>query len=132
MKNLDKFNDVAVLLLRIGVGLIFIVAGWIKLNGIENTIGFFDSVGIPLPVVMAWVVAIVEFVGGIMVLAGFFTRYPALLLAIIMVVAIFTVKLGAENPFQAMRLDLALLCMSLALMVFGSGKISIDSMMGND
>jgi putative oxidoreductase len=132
MKNLDKYYDLAVLLLRVGVGLIFIVAGWGKLNGIEGTAGFFDSLGIPLPVVMAWVVAIVEFVGGIMVLTGFFTRYPAVLLAIIMVVAIFTAKLGADNPFQAMRLDLALLCMSLALMIMGSGKYSIDSMMGND
>ncbi len=128
--KMKDYYDVALLLLRIGVGLIFIVAGWGKLTGIENTAGFFDNIGIPMPVVMAWVVAIVEFAGGIMVLAGLYMRIPALLLAVIMVVAILTTKLDADNIFRAMRLDLVLLLMSLSLFITGSGKISLNSMLG--
>lgn len=128
--KMKDYHDVALLLLRIGVGLIFIVAGWGKLTGIENTAGFFDNIGIPMPVVMAWVVAIVEFAGGIMVLAGLYMRIPALLLAVIMVVAILTTKLDADNIFRAMRLDLVLLLMSLSLFITGSGKISLNSMLG--
>lgn len=127
--KMKDYHDVALLLLRIGVGLIFIVAGWGKLTGIENTAGFFDNIGIPMPVVMAWVVAIVEFAGGIMVLAGLYMRIPALLLAVIMVVAILTTKLDADNIFRAMRLDLVLLLMSLSLFITGSGKISLNSML---
>ncbi|TVQ65447.1 MAG: DoxX family protein [Balneolaceae bacterium] len=128
--NTDKYKDLAPLLLRIGVGLIFIVAGWGKLNGIDGTAEFFGNIGIPLPVIMAWVVAIVEFVGGIMVLAGYRIQLPALLLAFTMLVAIITTKLGGDDVFRAMRLDLMLLLASLALMFIGSGSYSADSLLG--
>lgn len=124
VQGMKKFNDLAPLLLRIGVGVIFIVAGWGKLNGIEGVQGFFGDLGIPLPGLMAWVVAIVEFFGGLMVLLGAYTRIPALLLACIMVVALLTTKLGGE--FSAARLDIMLLLTTLALFFLGSGKYSVD------
>jgi len=123
----DQNKDVALLLLRIGVGIIFIYAGWGKLTGIENVQGFFGNIGIPLPGLMAWVVAIVEFVGGIMVLAGAYIRIPAILLAIIMVVAILTTKLG--EPFPAYRVDLLLLLMSASLALMGPGSYSVDDLL---
>lgn len=123
-KSENKYYDIAPLLLRIGVGIIFIIAGWGKLNGIEGVTGFFGGLGIPLPGIMAWVVAIVEFVGGIMVLLGAYARIPYLLLAFVMVVALLTTKLGGE--FSAARLDLMLLLANLALFFMGSGKYSVD------
>ncbi len=126
-QNMQKYHDVALLLLRIGVGLIFIVAGWGKLTGIEGVQGFFGNLGIPLPGIMAWIVAIVEFFGGLMVLFGAYIRIPAILLAIIMVVALLTTKLGGE--FSAARVDLLLLLMSGSLVILGSGKYSIDAML---
>jgi putative oxidoreductase len=125
--NLSKYHDVAHLLLRIGVGIIFILAGWGKLTGIEGVQEFFGNIGIPLAGIMAWVVALVEFVGGLMVLFGAKIRIPAILLAIIMVVALLTTKLGGE--FSAARLDLMLLLTSSALAILGSGKYSVDAMM---
>lgn len=125
----NKYKDLGLLLLRIGVGVIFIVAGWGKLTGIEGVQGFFGNIGIPLPALMAWVVAIVEFVGGIMVLLGAYARIPYLLLAIIMLVALLTTKLGGE--FSAARLDLMLLLTSLALFLIGSGKYSVDQKLNN-
>lgn len=110
--------------------MIFIVAGWGKLTGIEGVQGFFGNLGIPLPALMAWVVAIVEFVGGIMVLLGAYARIPYLLLAIIMVVALLTTKLGGE--FSAARLDLMLLLTNLALFLIGSGKYSVDQKLSNN
>ncbi len=123
-------KDLGLLLLRIGVGVIFVVAGWGKLTGIEGVQGFFGNLGIPMAGLMAWVVAIVEFVGGIMVLLGAYARIPYLLLAIIMVVALFTTKLGGE--FSAARLDLMLLLANLALFFAGSGKYSVDAKIGGD
>jgi len=122
--NIEQYYDLAILFLRIAVGVIFIIAGWGKLTGIEGTQGFFGNIGIPAAGLMAWVVAIVEFVGGIMVLIGLYIRVPSILLAITMVVAIFTVKMGGE--FSAMRIDITLLAMSLALFILGSGKISVE------
>ncbi len=122
--NYDQSKDLALLLLRIGVGVIFIVAGWGKITGIEGTQGFFGDIGIPLPGLMAWVVALVEFVGGILVLVGAYIRYPAILLAIIMLVAILTTKLGQD--FSAYRLDAMLLLVNVALALMGSGGYSVD------
>jgi putative oxidoreductase len=124
-----KYHDLAILLLRIGVGVIFIVAGWSKLTGIEGTQGFFENSGIPLPGIMAWVVAIIEFVGGIMVLTGTYIRIPALLLACVMIGALIFTKLDAT--FGAMRLDTMLLLTSLALFIFDSGKYSVDNKIKN-
>ncbi|TVQ10282.1 MAG: DoxX family protein [Balneolaceae bacterium] len=121
----EKNYDLAILLLRIGVGVIFIVAGWGKLTGIEGTQEFFGGLGIPAPAIMAWVVAIVEFVGGLMVLTGSYIRVPAVLLAIVMIVAILTTKL--DRGFSAARLDMMLLLTSLALFFLSSGRFSIDS-----
>lgn len=125
----EKYHDLAILLLRIGVGIIFIVAGWGKLTGIEGAQGFFANSGVPLPGIMAWVVAIIEFVGGLMVLTGTYIRIPAILLACIMVGAILFVKL--DSGFGAMRIDLILLLTSLSLFIFNSGKYSIDDKIGN-
>lgn len=127
-KSLSKYHDLAPLLLRIGVGLIFIFAGWGKLTGIEGTQDFFGNIGIPMAGLMAWVVALVEFVGGLMVLFGAWARIPNLLLAVIMVVALLTTKMG--EGFGAARLDLMLLFATLALAIIGSGKYSVDGMTG--
>lgn len=127
--NNEKNLDIALLLLRIVVGVIFVLAGWGKLTGIEGVQGFFGNIGIPLPGLMAWVVAIVEFAGGLMVLVGVWIRYPSILLAIIMVVAILTTKLGQD--FNAYRLDLMLLAASAAIALLGSGKFSVDDKLQN-
>jgi putative oxidoreductase len=124
--SITKNHDLALLLLRIGVGLIFIVAGWGKITGIEGTQQFFGNIGIPMAGIMAWVVAIVELVGGLMVLTGYKIQIPAVLLAIVMLVAILTTKLGNENMFRAMRLDLILLLVNLSLAILGSGKYSLE------
>lgn len=125
----SKHSDLALLLLRVGVGIIFIISGWGKLTGIEGVQGFFGNIGIPLPGIMAWIVAIVEFFGGIMVLLGAYAKIPYLLLAIIMLVAIFTVKL--DQGFGASRLELMLLLASLALYLTGSGQYSVDHKLAN-
>lgn len=125
-KDFSKYNGIALLLLRVGVGLVFIVAGWGKLTGIEGVQGFFGNLGIPLPALMAWVVAIVEFFGGLMVLLGAWARIPNLLLAFIMVVALLTTKL--DGDFSSARVDLLLLFMTTALAILGSGKYSVDEM----
>ncbi|MEX2601778.1 MAG: DoxX family protein [Balneolaceae bacterium] len=123
--NLDKNLNLSLLILRIAVGVIFILAGWGKLNGIEGIAGFFGNVGIPLAGIMAWVVALVEFLGGILVLIGYKIRIPSILLAIVMVVAILMVKMGGE--FDNMRIDISLLAMTIALSLVGSGDYSVDS-----
>ena len=82
-------------ILRIVLGIIFVYHGADKLfGGIVDTTGFFGMVGIPFPALMAWLVGLVEFGGGLALILGFFARIGALLLVPVMLVAIATVHLG--------------------------------------
>jgi len=126
--NISKNYDLGLLLLRIAVGFVFILAGWGKLNGIEGVQGMFGDLGIPMAGIMAWVVALTEFIGGLMVLVGAKIRIPNLLLAFIMVVAIFTTKIGDFDPTGAgERVDILMLLVTLSLAFMGSGSYSVDA-----
>ena len=82
----------------------------------------------PLPVFFAWLVALTEFFGGIFVLLGLLTRWAALGLSVVMLVAIFTVHLnnGFFNP-MGVEFPLSLLGGTLALFLGGAGNLSVDN-----
>ncbi len=125
------FSHWATIPLRVAIGIIFAAHGWQKFSmGLGGVAQFFGSVGIPLPEVSAFIVAFVELVGGIGLILGVFTRYWALLLSIIMIVAIFTVKLPnglIGSPGRpGYELDLALFVGCLALLLMGPGPISLE------
>jgi putative oxidoreductase len=114
--------------LRLAVGIIFAAHGWQKFSeglGPEAWAGKFSNMGIPLPEVSVFIVAFVELVGGICLVLGFFTRYSAALLAIVMIVAMLVVKfkMGLLGGYE---LDLALLAGSLALLLAGPGPLSLE------
>jgi len=128
----SRYSGYAALFLRLAIGIIFIAHGWQKFSvGIPAIAGFFESIGIPG--FMAGLVAAVELVGGLLLVLGLFTRYAALLLSAVMVVAIVKVKLavGLIAPQTAgmpgMELDLALLGGTLALLLLGAQKLSVDN-----
>jgi len=129
LKRLGKYSDWAPLLLRLALGAVFIVHGSQKLfGGIAGTTAFFGSAGIPLAALFAWVVALVEFLGGITLVLGVLTRYASLLLAINMLVALLVVHL--KNGFSVsnggFEFVLVLLAGTLALLIRGPGKIAIQ------
>ncbi len=120
------------LLLRLAIGSIFIAHGGEKLfvTGHTGVAGFLTSLGIPMPGVAAWLLILAEFVGGILLLLGLFTRWASIAVAFDMLVAILVVHLkngligqgGFEYP-------LALLAIALCLMIQGGGKISVDHLL---
>ena len=125
-------RPVAPLLARLCFGQAFVLAGWGKLNNLEKTTGFFESLGIPLASVQAPMIALLEFVGGILLLLGLGTRTVALLLSGTMVVAILTAhgtELLATLPFRDDVTGvkpvpfLVTLCW---LMAHGGGRFSVD------
>ena len=121
-----SFKQYAAVLLRLALGAVFIVHGWGKLADMASTIGFFGKVGIPAPGFFAWVVAIVEFGGGLAVLLGIGTRLASALIACVMVVAIFTVKLS-QGFVGGWEFDFSLLMIALSLLILGSGPLSINA-----
>ncbi len=118
--------------LRVVVGIVFLAHGGQKLFvwGVANVAEFFAQVGIPAPMLTAGVVAIVEFLGGIALLLGLFTRWAAIPLAITMVGAIITVhaKGGFFVP-NGIEFVLTLLAANVALALLGSGAASVDGLL---
>ncbi len=127
MKKCCPHNpDAGLLLIRIGLAAVFIVHGWMKLSNIDATVGFFGSIG--LPALLAWAVAIIEFVGGIMVLFGLYTCVAGGLLAAVMIGAIVTVK-GSMGFVGGYEFDLVLLLTALGLASVGPGKYTACSLL---
>ena len=75
--------------LRLAMGIILSVAGYMKLLGIAGTIDYFTKLGFPLPLVAAWFIILLELVGGIALILGLFVRYLGLLDTIEFIVAAF-------------------------------------------
>ena len=125
--DLLNYSFFAPLILRVILGLVFVVHGYPKLFGgkFGETAGFFESVGIRPAKFWAFIVGVVEFFGGIALILGFATQLVALLLAINMLVAIWKVKFrgGFANGYE---FDLVLLIIALSLMLTGAGAYAID------
>lgn len=134
---LFRYNTgVGLLLLRVVLAIVFITHGAQKLFGIwggfgiSGTAGFFESLGIPFPVVMAVLVGILEFGGGILLALGLLTQPVALLLAIDMLVATATFHWpqGFFVTRDAIGIEFTMVLMfaALALVFTGPGRLSVD------
>ncbi len=122
--NREKWQSLAPFVLRVIVGITFALHGWQKVSGgLAGTAGFFTSVGIPAPMFFAFIVTWVEFLGGMALILGICTHWAAKLLAIDMLVAIFTVHITKGFFIPAgIELPLLLLGACISLMITGPGK----------
>lgn len=103
--------------------------GWFGGHGLQGTGEWMASIGLQPGLLMALLAGSAEFFGGILLLLGLLTRPAAVLSAVTMVVAIFTVHIGnglfiANGGYE---FALALLAMSVALSIQGAGKLAIDN-----
>ena len=125
--------------LRLAMGTAFIGHGAQKVLGSFNGPGWakFTSFPAPFPFMRpAWLWlaadALAEFVGGILILLGLFTRVGAFLIACAMLTAIIGIhwpKFFADN--RGFEYPMALLAMALALLITGGGQASVDRMIGS-
>jgi putative oxidoreductase len=121
--------DAALLVLRLVVGLVFVLHGGQKLFvfGLGNVAGNFAKMGIPAASVTGPLVGLVEFFGGLGLIGGLLTRLSGLGLAIDMLGAIFFVHLaGGFFAPKGFEFPLTLLAASAALMAAGAGRYSLD------
>ena len=116
--------DLAVLLIRIALGVVFINAGWMKINNIDMVVGGFASIGIPMS--LAYFVTYAEFIGGILLVLGVAVRYASIVLAIIMLVAtkILFIK-GFSLQGGGYEYVLTLFLAAASLVTTGSGAYSL-------
>lgn len=123
-------HEAAATILRIVLGATFLIHGAAKFQGgIENTVSFFESLG--LPGFSAYMVALVELVGGLAMLLGVGTRVVSILFAIVLAVAVVKVKLAGgflgNGQMAGYELDLALLAMSIFLAISNKSLFALDN-----
>jgi putative oxidoreductase len=119
-------------ILRVVIGLIFLWHGLGKLigppflgGGIDATAGFFGQIGIPMPVIAAWAIALLETVGGLALILGVAVPLFGLLLAINMAVAILKVTIK-KGLIPGSELELMLLAGCVCLALAGPGIMAVQ------
>lgn len=119
--------DVALLLMRLMLGAVFLYHGVPKLMHIQDTVEFITKLGIPSPTLSAWLSAIAEGVGGGLLVLGLLTRLTTAPMAFNMAVAIIAVHSAHFGLDQGgMEYALTLGVMLIALGLLGPGRISMD------
>lgn len=94
----QKAEDAPLLFLRLILAYTFIGPAVMKLSNIEGTAAYFSSIGIPLPLLNAYMAAGTEFIGAILLVLGLLTRFISIPLLGVMIVAVLTVH--GQNGFN--------------------------------
>ncbi len=110
------------LLVRVAAGLVFLNHGWMKVNNLAGAEGFFGSLG--LPAGAGTFIALIEVIGGIMLILGIAPRLAGLVLGIEMIVALVLVGIPTGNH----ELEMVLAASALAVFLAGAGRLSLYSM----
>lgn len=129
MRTVRTNVDLGLLLLRLALGIVFVMHGGQKLAmGPTTVAGFLSTLGFPFPVLNAWLLIAVELGGGLALLAGFLARPAGVLLAVNMLIAMTTVHL--RNGFflpNGYEFTLTLILANLAVAAAGAGAYSLDA-----
>ena len=128
MRYLDRLQPLALLVMRLALGSIMVAHGYHKVfEGLHHA-QMVASLG--MPAWLGYVSAFTEFLGGLLILVGFFTRAAALAVCINLVVAIWKVHLhngligSPDRP--GFEFPLAAAALAFALIFFGGGSIATD------
>ncbi|SRR5579862_7025464 len=140
-------GPVSIILLRLMAGGVFFWEGILKFVYVNQGVGRFTKLGMPVPAFTADFVAVLEIAGGALLLAGFLTRWIAVPFIIEMVVAMLSTKItmylgtsplplppsppqiGFWAVLHEIRSEYAQLMTVLFLAVNGPGRWSLDALL---
>ncbi|MFA6947151.1 MAG: DoxX family protein [Pedobacter sp.] len=126
--GLEKVKFLPLLLMRLMIAYGFYGPAIMKWDDINSISEWFESLGIPLPYLNAYLAAGTETLGVVLLFLGLGTRFITIPLIITMLVAIKTVHW--ENGFEAgengFEIPLYYIIMLLTLFIYGPGKLSLD------
>lgn len=129
MRYLDRLQPFALFVMRLALGVIMVAASSHKVfGGLHHHAQVVAGLG--LPSWLGYVSAFTEFIGGLLILAGLFTRAAAFAICIDLAVAIWKVHLhngiigSPDHP--GYNFPLAVAALAFALIFFGAGPIAID------
>jgi putative oxidoreductase len=130
MRSLEKLKPLALLLLRLAMGVIFVHYGYPKLFvHARSSMAWFAQHG--FPGYFAYLSGVLELFGGLMLIAGLFTRIAGLLLAAEMAVALWRVHGLFSDPLAVQNYQFPLMMgvAALTLAAAGAGAISFDQVL---
>jgi putative oxidoreductase len=130
LDNLGKYRNTGLLLIRIGLGVMFIIHGFPKLaggpNGWTALGGSMKVIGIDfLPIFWGFMAAVTETFGGFLLIVGLFFRPALILLTFTMIIAAL-VMLGKGDGLKGASQAIELGVVFFALIFIGPGKYSLD------
>ena len=110
-------------LLRLALGLLFIIPGLLKLANPGMIIGMLGQLGFPAPLFLGWLLLLSEIVFGAAVLAGWKTKYTVWPLIVIMIVAVLVVYVPqlAKDPMAIANVLFHILAIAALLSVYFTG-----------
>jgi putative oxidoreductase len=131
LSGLSKYRDLGLLILRVGIGIAFIVHGAPKMfGGPARWAGLANFVGIPVfPAFFGFLAALGEFGGGICMVLGLFFR-PAVFLMFGTMMGALVAHLGAGDGFRDFSHALEMGIVFLGLVFIGPGAYSLDDRLG--
>ncbi len=139
IKWANLIQPLILVLFRFTWGVALYNTGRGKLLNHQHVVSFFTGLGIPLPEFNAWFVAGLEYTGGILLVIGLCSRPVALMMAVNMFVAYISVaedRAALLNVFTDYTAFIEadpffFLLMSVLILAFGPGLISIDAVLKN-
>lgn len=127
----SSYGDVAPLVLRVVLGIIFAWHGYDKVfvTGLPAISDFLGNLGFPLSQFFAYILAYGELIGGVLLILGLFTHWIAKYDSIVALVALILVhwKNGFSAGNGGYEYILLILAASLSLLITGAGKYSLDA-----
>jgi putative oxidoreductase len=143
MLHIQDSLSIALVLLRVVLGVVFFmhgsqkVLGWFGGYGLKGTVGFLKS-ALQIPTPLGYAAAFAEFLGGIALILGLLTQVAALFIFVTMLVA--TIKIhvpagfflnNAHDPKKGdgYEFTLTLAVIALVLVILGGGSYSLDAVL---
>lgn len=130
-----QMQDFMLLAGRVLFGWIFILSGWRKLMDIPAFVASMPRRD--LPNWLGYIAPPVEFIGGILLVAGFATRYTALVMFVFLLFATFSShrywnfpEAQRANQYSHFWKNISMIGGSVLLFITGAGKLSLDAMLG--
>ncbi|MFM5338752.1 DoxX family protein [Aeromonas enteropelogenes] len=129
---MDKMKDVALLVGRVLLALMFVMAGWSKIGGYAGTQGYMEAMGVPgflLPLVI-----LLELGGGLAIMLGLFTRSLSVLMAGFTLMAAFIFHYQPAEQMQMLMFmkNISVAGGFLALAAAVAGAFSLDARLGKN
>ena len=131
-RRLSAYNDIALLLARILIAILFLIASYNKFKGLGGSTAYFTKLGVPGASIMAPLAAAFELAMGILLLVGFKTRLVALAIGVFVIIAALLAhtNFADGNQLNHFLKNFAIVGGCLALFVTGAGAYSMDAKRG--